>query len=205
MMVELPNVNYDTFLAGGISTDISFEEHFLEKYGSMKCFAFDGTISTLPKQHDGITFVRKNIGDTNTDNITNLHDIIESSERVFVKMDIEGGEIAWIHSLSEEHLNKMEQIVIEFHFPFSEKENAVFIKLNETHILVHFHGNNCCGVRTHENVVIPNVFECTYVHKRHFTDALELNTDSIPGCLDMRNVYNNAEISINHPPFVNGK
>ena len=51
-------------------------------------------------------------------------------------------------------------------------------------------------------VMIPNVFECTYLHKKYFTGIPELNTDLIPGKLDMKNVPV-PEIYINYPPFVN--
>lgn len=202
IMAEIPEVQYDTFLAGGICGDISFESDFLSRFPNVECFAFDGTIPRLPNPNDKIKFIRKNIGDTNSDGLTNMHDIIDKSEHLFVKMDIEGGEIPWVLSLSDVHLAKMEQIVMEFHFPFSEREDNVFAKLNQSHVLVHFHANNCCGVRTHNNVVVPNVFECTYVHKRHFTEAPVLNTDAIPGDLDMRNVPHHEEISLSHAPFV---
>ena len=118
-------------------------------------------------------------------------------------MDIEGGEIPWIKSLDELQLHKFSQIVIEFHRPFSDNEIDVFDKLNKSHVLVHFHANNCCGVRVHRGVVIPNVFECTYIHKKYFEGELRLNKDTIPGSLDMKNVFYNDEIYIGHPPFVN--
>jgi hypothetical protein len=69
-------------------------------------------------------------------------------------------------------------------------------------ILVHFHGNNCCGVRNHNGVIIPNVFECTYLHKKHFT-TVELNKDSFPSNLDMKNTNDVDEIHLNYTPFVN--
>ena len=62
-------------------------------------------------------------------------------------MDIEGSEIEWLNSLNKEQMNKFNQIVMEFHRPFGEKERNTFYKLNKTHILVHFHGNNCRGLR----------------------------------------------------------
>lgn len=203
IIAEIPDVQYDTFLAGGISDDISFESDFLLRFPDVACFAFDGTIPGLPSPNEKIQFIRKNIGDIESDTQTNMHDIIDTSEHLFVKMDIEGGEIPWVLSLSDAHLSKMDQIVMEFHFPFSEREDAVFAKLNQSHAMVHFHANNCCGVRTHNDVVVPNVFECTYVHKRHFTEALVLNTDFIPSELDMRNVLHHEEISLSHAPFVN--
>jgi hypothetical protein len=202
IIAEIPNVNYTILLAGGIETDISFEEHFINKYPNVKSFAFDGTINALPKENSSITFIKKNIGFENNKHITNLHDIIDINDNIFVKMDIEGGEIPWIKSLSDDQMNKFEQIVMEFHSPFSNNEIDVFDKINRNHYLIHFHGNNCCGVRNHNNVDIPNVFECTYLHKKYFTDIPELNTDLIPSHLDMKNTCND-EIYINYPPFVN--
>ena len=202
IFAEIPNMNYTTLLAGGINDDISFEEDFINKYPNVKAFAFDGTISALPKENNNITFIKKNIGSENNDQDTNIHDIINLNEFIFVKMDIEGYEIPWIKSLSDEQMNKFEQIVMEFHFPFTDKEIDVFDKINKNHYLIHFHGNNCCGVRNHGGVFIPNVFECTYLHKKYFTNVPELNTDLIPSNLDMKNTGND-EIYIDYPPFVN--
>jgi len=201
--VNIPNVEYSVLLAGGVADDISFEIDFLTIHPKTLVFAYDGTVSSLPAEHAGIEFIRKNIGAENTSSVTNLHTIIEDHTDIFVKMDIEGGEIPWITSLNEQHLNKFSQIVMEFHHPFSDAEAVVFDKLNKTHVLVHFHPNNCCGVRLHQNVIIPNVFECTYIHKKYFESSPELNKDSIPGSLDMKNVSYHDEIYINHPPFVN--
>jgi hypothetical protein len=200
ILAEIPNVNYTTLLAGGIDNDISFEEDFIKKYKNVKAYAFDGTINNLPKENNDIIFIKKNIGDNNNESYTNLHDIINENDNIFVKMDIEGGEIYWIKSLSNEQLNKFEQIVMEFHFPFSNNEIEVFDKINKNHYLIHFHGNNCCGVRNHNGVIIPNVFECTYLHKKYFIP--ELNKDIIPGHLDMKNTEKD-EIFIDYPPFVN--
>jgi hypothetical protein len=181
---------------------MSFEEDFIIKYPNVKAFAFDGTINNLPKENNKIIFIKKNIGFENNEQITNLHDIINVNECIFVKMDIEGGEIPWIKSLSDEQMNKFEQIVMEFHFPFNNEEIDVFDKINKNHYLIHFHGNNCCGTRNHNGVIIPNVFECTYLHKKYFTNPPELNKELIPSNLDMKNTEYD-EIYINYPPFVN--
>ena len=205
IIAEIPDVKYSILVAGGISYDISFEEDFLKKYGDVNtCMAYDGTIGKLPVNNPRITFIRKNIGSEENDTVTNLYDVIEAHNDIFVKMDIEGGEIPWIKSLTEDHLNRFAQIVMEFHQPFTDKEADTFKKLNKTHVLVHFHGNNCCGTRNYKGVVIPNVFECTYIHKKHYLSVPELNTDIIPSDIDMTNIFGRAEIYIDYPPFVNG-
>lgn len=200
IIAEIPNTHYEILLAGGIHTDMSFEEDFVKKY-HVKCLAYDGTIQALPHEHPTIEFVRKNIGHLNTDQMTNLHSILDAHQNIFVKMDIEGGEIPWLQSLEEEHLQKFDQLVMEFHCPFFAPHMKVFQKLNQHHYLIHFHGNNCCGTRIHRGVRIPNIFECTYLHKKFFTEPPSLNTETIPGPLDMKNTMKD-EICIDYPPFV---
>ena len=89
------------------------------------------------------------------------------------------------------------------HFPFNNTEIEVFNKLNKYFKIIHFHANNCCGTRNHNGVIIPNVFECTYLNLKFFNNYYELNTEVIPGVLDMKNVLENNEIIINYEPFVN--
>jgi hypothetical protein len=198
----IPDITYDVLISGGVETDISFEEHWLRLYPDAKCIAFDGTIDAPPPTDAPITFVKKNIGAENAAGLTNLRAEMAPFERIFVKMDIEGGEIPWLSVLSDRQLAKMEQIVMEFHFPFSDKEQAVFELLNQSHYLVHFHGNNSVGTREVDGASVPCVFECTYVHKRHFKAPPALNSEPLPGPLDMQNTLEFAEIQLSHPPFV---
>ena len=197
IICDIPDVKYNLFLAGGIADDITFEEDFCNKYPDVKCFAFDGSIDSIVINNKNITFVKKWIG--NGEDI-NLHEYTICDD-IFVKMDIEGGEIPWLNNISIDTINKFSQIVIEFHNPFTKNEVAVFDKLNTNHVLVHFHANNCCGTRNHKGVIIPNVFECTYIHKKYYANPI-LSKQKIPGPLDMRNVITNDEIYIDYPPFV---
>jgi hypothetical protein len=216
IIAEIPNVNYNLLLAGGILDDISFEQDFLDFYPTTKCIAYDGSIYNLPSIDERILFEKKYIGGTNThisdqEIWTNLHNEINANNSIFVKMDIEGGEIPWIESINEEQMNKFEQIVMEFHFPFTEKEKDIFKKINNTHYLIHFHPNNA-GLephtntfsKTHNGVIIPNVFECTYVNKRFFSGRIpNKNKDLFPSEIDMKNDAGRVDININHYPFVN--
>lgn len=216
VVAVIPDTKYDVLIAGGVSDDISFEEDFIrvqesdlsETRTNLAVYAYDGTVADLPTSslRDRFVFTRKNIGDKETDELTNLHALLEryTDKKVFVKMDIEGGEIPWILSLTEKHMNTMDQFVMEFHFPFGQDEARVFEKINRTHLLVHFHPNNGCDHRIHNGVYTPNVFECTYLHKRYFTNGeAVLNTDYIPNdSVDARNIRWKEEIYMGHPPFV---
>jgi hypothetical protein len=203
VIADVPNIRYNLLLAGGVCEDISFEDALMKRYPGMKCLAFDSTVSSLPTHDSQITFIQKNIGGHNDATTTNLHDTINANDHIFVKMDIEGGEKPWVASLSDAHLDKFEQIVMEFHWAFDWDAPGMYANLNKTHRLIHVHPNNCCGVRTHKGVVIPNVWEGTYLHKKYFGNVLSLNTDPIPSALDVRNMPQNPEIHIDHPPFVN--
>jgi hypothetical protein len=204
IIADIPNINYTTLLSGGIGNGISFDEDFLNKYTNTQAFAIDRTIDSLPDTNSNITFINKNIGFFNNEQDTNLQDIIDVNETIFVKMVVYGSEIPWIKSLSDDQINKFEQIVIQFSNPFSPNEIEVFDKLNKNHYLIHFHGNNCCGVINYNDIIIPNLFECTYLHKKYFTEGIPgLNKDLIPGSLDMKNIESNDDIYIDYPPFVN--
>ena len=210
IIADIPNVNYNIILGCGIANDITFENDFIKKYPNVQCLAYDGSIDKLPdcECSDKIQFNKKFIGKEENDDTTNLHDIIDNNDKFFLKMDIEGAEISWIDSLTDEQMNKFEQIVIEFHAPFSKTKMSVFNKINKNHYLVHFHGNNACGRQHHKwpngkIIRIPRLFECTYVHKKYFKKRPKLNTDLIPSKIDMKNLPENREIrSYNYPPFV---
>lgn len=195
VIADIPGITYSCLISGGISDDISFEEDFIRRY-QVECHAFDGTISSLPKE-SFVHFINKNIGGHNTETATNLHDLIDNNDSIFVKMDIEGHEFEWLNSLSFEQMDKISQITIEFHKPFNQN---IFKKFSN-HVLIHFHGNNCCGLRMFQGVQIPVVFECTYIHKKYVTELIK-NIRPVPSALDMRNLVRRPELLLNFPPFV---
>jgi hypothetical protein len=199
--------SYGCLLSCGISDNMTFELDFADRH-KIPIYAFDGNIAKPPAKHSLITFIRKNIGGTETRATTNMHELIARYDDIFVKMDIESFEYQWIDSLSIQQLNKLKQLVIEFHFPFTKYPRCqpgnmdVFKKLSKTHVLIHFHPNNCCGTCEYQGIIVPNVFECTYLRK-DIANISGLNTDAIPGQLDSKNVIRYADIKIDYPPFVN--
>jgi len=206
-------LNYDCFITCGISDDIEFEKEFLLKNPNMECVAHDGTINALPEEHDRIVFVKKNISYFNSDKTTNLFDMFEKYNNILLKMDIETYEYRWLQTLSLEQFGKIKQLIIEFHFPFTEpgfthldtplpinQKLDILKKLSETHVLIHLHPNNCCGTTVYDNTTVPNVFECTYVRK-DIQSKNNFNSDIIPTLLDRPNI-DNIEICLSGYPFV---
>ena len=197
---------YDCYISAGISNEESFSRDFIEKYKTTNNFGFDGTIRDYPYQYTrDITFIKKNINSYNDDNNTDLSFLTESYNNIFLKIDIEGGEYPWILSLNDSKINKFKQIVIEFHGITNDGwgcQNSIkdicLQKLNNTHYLIHAHGNN----HGPSSGGIPDVIELTYVNKSYFKDVPEFNKISlpIPG-MDFPNNQNLPDINLNNFPF----
>ena len=200
---------YDCYISAGVSNEESFTRDFVDKYGmnEYNSFAFDGTIAGYPYAYTNkISFIRKNIGIVNDDTQTNLSHLMDKYDRIFLKMDIEGGEYPWLLSLTDAQLDRFRQIVIEFHGTTDDSWNAAYSdkvacmkKLAGTHYVVHAHGNN----NGPWSQGIPHVLELTYVNKRDFDVEPALNTTPlpIPG-LDFANYAPASDMHISFPPFV---
>lgn len=204
-----PKETYDCYISAGVSDEESFSRDFINKYQLDKdnCYAFDGTINDYPWRYtNNINFIKKNIGPINDQWNDNLSTLFERYSNIFLKIDIEGGEYPWLLNDSLK-LNNFKQIVIEFHgitnhgwgTNYADKVKCLE-KLNDTHYIVHAHGNN----HAHVTCLIPDVIELTYVNKNYFSLVPELNKTPlpIPG-IDYPNHHNRRDIDLNIFPFVN--
>lgn len=185
VFAELNDV-YDCYISAGISNEESFSRDFINRYNIDKnnSYGFDGTIIDYPYQYtQNIQFIKKNINNFNDDNNSNLLNLTDVYNNIFLKMDIEGGEYTWLLQIDESRLNKFKQIVIEFHgitnngwgCNYDDKVKCLE-KLSKTHYIIHAHGNN------HGPVVnnIPDVIELTYINKNYFNTPPKLNTQFLP-------------------------
>ncbi len=211
---------YDCYISAGVSTEESFTRDFIARYGGVcqlsetNCFAFDGTIQAYPVEYtDKITFFKKNIGggEVDTDLETNLLFVLNNYSRVFIKMDIEGGEYPWLLRMSLDDLRKIKQLVIEFHgitgdgwgCSYNDKVKCL-AKLAETHYIVHAHGNN----HSHTLHRIPDVIELTCISKSCWGAgagevAPGFNTTPMPVAgLDFPNSRWRPDYDLNVYPFV---
>jgi len=200
---------YDCYISAGISNEESFSRDFINKYNMTKdnSYGFDGTIQDYPYRYTNkISFIKKNIHNINDDNNTDLSFLTDKYDKIFLKIDIEGGEYPWLLAIEETHLDKFKQIVIEFHgitndgwgCNYTDKIKCLE-KLAQTHYIVHAHGNN------HGPVVnrIPDVIELTYVNKKYFKTPPPLNKKPLPiPNLDFSNIGGPYDIDLNFYPFV---
>jgi len=200
---------YDCYISAGVGDEESFSVAFLEKYciSPKNSFAFDGTIQHYPSSFkNNITFYKKNIGSYNDQQHTNLIEIIQNFDNIFLKMDIEGGEFEWLNSLDDKVLSKFKQIVIEIHgavnFDRSIRNSAKNLslkKLSLTHYIIHAHSNNNSPILYR----IPDIIELTYVNKKYFTIKPKQNQLSFPiEGLDFPNNPELTDIHLNFYPFV---
>ena len=210
---DLGEKPYDLYISAGVGSEESFTRDFIRRYKTDKSnsYAFDGTIADFPYHFtNDITFIRKNINSFNDDSNTDLGFLTEKYNNIFLKMDIEGGEYAWILNTDSSILNKIKQIAIEFHgitetghsfhSTYDEKV-ACLEKLNKTHYLIHAHGNNCCPDVKNG---IPMIIELTYVNKNLFLKEPLLNKIPLPiPNLDCpNNSRPGTDYNLNFYPFV---
>jgi hypothetical protein len=215
MVCDLPG-SYDVIVACGVSSNIDFEIDLCGRYPGLKCFAFDGTVESLPTPNEKVMFIKQNVGN-GTNGTTNLKEYIGEHENVFLKMDIEGHEFRVFPELSDV-LHRIKQIVVEIHSPGDIQLHPTYFKglsdithpvmfdtlstINKTHTLVHVHPNNGCEVHTYEGVVLPNVFECTFVRNEFVTSKVK-NVLALPMSFDVPNVRNKPIVSFTGYPFRN--
>ena len=212
-VIGIINEEYDCYISAGVSNEESFSRDFIDKYNMTETnsFGFDGTIKNYPYEYtDKITFVKKNINSFNDVKNTNLFDLIDKYNRIFLKMDIEGGEYPWLLALDEIQLTKFSQLVVEFHgittpdgygSKYKDKMKCIE-KLSKTHYIIHAHGNCHSPLR----LGIPDVLELTFVNKRLFDTPPELNTTRLPiPNLDFSNITIREDYNLNFYPFVNKK
>ena len=215
VIADIPCI-YSVLLAGGVGGDVSFERDLVERcripsallfdkeyYGHPEDFDVDAATKT-EFLHPSMRFHKKNIARQTSEVTTNLHEELQRYTGIFVKMDIEGSEYEWLEGLDGEHLNSIDQMVIEFHLPHENVGHwAMLSKINRTHLLVHLHPNNFLGLDSyHEvsSVTVPIVFECTYVHKR-FSKHLFHNDKPLPTAIDQPNFADRPELKLDWAPF----
>ena len=179
---------YDMFISAGVGWSDQFALDFTKRYG-MKGYAFDGTIERYPHDSTEMTFIRKNV-EPGCDDFNRL---FESSQDVFLKMDIEGAEYPWFEYTP--HFGRIKQMVVEFHDVWDHID--IFDKILQTHRIVHAHANNYGDTDNTK----PRVIEMTFVRKEYVSDVLNTTPLPIEG-LDTPNNLGAPDLYLNFEPFV---
>jgi hypothetical protein len=161
-------------LSFGIANDVRFEKEMAMK--KHRCFMYDHTIDILPDRHDNFNFFRRGICGVGqqTHELLTLEDNMRTlnlSERLLLKIDVEGAEWGVFSTVPDEILCRFDQIVGEFHWLF-ELENELFrttfceamTRLNRYFTLFHVHANNCRRVDFVKGFPVADVLELSFVN-----------------------------------------
>ncbi|NBP57167.1 FkbM family methyltransferase, partial [bacterium] len=149
-------LEYDALISGGVGDNIDFEMEFLERNRVSHSYIFDGTVDGLPTKDLSLQFFKKNISGVISEESENLHQLLKQHTNIFLKLDIEAWEYNWLESLPEDILKSVSQLVIEFHYQYSdyffydgspvpnpERKIELFKSILKTHKLIHLSPNNC--------------------------------------------------------------
>jgi hypothetical protein len=186
----------------GVDTISEFEVDCL-KYG-MKIFMADKSIDkpNLNISADKYDFLKKFVGCTNNEEFITMDDWVNSkcqsqTSDLLLQMDIEGGEYYSLINMSDSVMNRFRIMVIEFHYlhnlwnpDYFFLNKTVFDKILQTHICVHIHPNNCCGIDSQFGVEIPRVAEFTFIRKDRIKNKKFANC--FPHKLDYDNTENES-------------
>ena len=142
--------SYDCIISCGIGNNVEFENQLSKLYPDLPVYCFDGTINYFPQHSiNNLTFVNKNVGINNSNKTTNLFDLLERYDQIFMKMDIEGAEFDYFHAFPEKYFSKIKQLVLEIHdiveYSNMSSQSAWQVrgKLSRYYHIFHAHANNC--------------------------------------------------------------
>ena len=167
----------------GISDDVSWDLD-MAKLG-IPVRQFDYSVEGPPVTNPLFTFSQ-----TKIEKVGDLG--LSEGPGQILKIDIEGSEWEFLAHASPQDLAQFQQITGEFHdfdryYEPGWQQTAVraFRKLNETHQLIHLHGNNRSASFDTGRFRLPLALELSYVLKSSYT--FEKTTESFPGPLDRPN------------------
>ena len=213
VIASLPGT-YDLCLSGGVLDDISFEEHFVTLYPTT-CYAFDGTVESIPTKN--VQFIQKNLAKDTTPTTTNLHEYMIGKTDVFLKIDIEGHEFRLLPAMIENgDIHKVKQLVMEIHTPAdiqlapdyyqgldditNETMFHMMNALKKTHSIIHFHANNAPPMQRIHEIDVPHVFELTLIRNDFIMEKIK-NTETFPTKIDMKNWPHKPEYYFSGFPY----
>jgi hypothetical protein len=161
----------------------------------IKVHQFDNRVRKSPVQNEAFTFRRQTI-----ESVADLS--MSDEKRQLLKIDIEEYEWEFFDRASVEELSRFSQIAGEFHnFDFyympewRRRTLRVLKKLNQTHQLIHVHGNNYAPAFWTGTMEMPINLELTYALRSEYTFAD--TAESFPGPLDCPNDPKKEEYVLN--------
>jgi hypothetical protein len=157
----------------GISNDVRFEKALGDQ--GHRCFMYDHTIAQLPEHHDSFNWFKIGVSGSydETDELLSISshlNRIDHSDRMILKIDVEGAEWDVFSTIDRDDLVRFEQIVGEFHW-FMELDNPSFREkvyrslrnITNEFTLFHVHANNCRPLGFAGGFAVADVLELSFV------------------------------------------
>jgi hypothetical protein len=165
-----------SFLIFGVNDEDSFEMDVYSRTGSKNIILCDPFVSYTRKDSP-LTFYPVGLSGESLGFMRTLPDFLKeysiSKDHLFLKIDIEKGEYPSFQDLTNHDLNGVDCLVIEIHGLLEKMYHTPAGKLldllNESFVLYHIHANNNGMYDIKENILYPDVVECTYVSKAYIT------------------------------------
>lgn len=195
--------NSDIAYSFGIECDVSWDEWIARR--GINVYCYDHTIEQLPKRNRRLHFNKIGIAgnDCKENNLLSMETILkkdqhEKKKGIILKMDVEGAEWDFIHSVSFDVLKQFSQIIFELH-EITNINNKEFIinalqKINKTHQAIWIHANNGGGVEKAGEILMPRVIEVTYANRNRY--VFEPTEYNCPLPIDRPNVKAYKEIEL---------
>lgn len=168
-------VGIDALFSPGVGSKQDFDFECANK--GIKVFMADASVDGPVDSHENFTFTKKYISALDTDEFMSMDEWLNNADlkkdsELMLQMDIEGYEYEVIFSIPSKKMRQFRIIIIEFHqldlllnkFMFEKFKNA-FLKILQTHYVVHIHPNNCCEAIVKDDISIPPVLEFTFIRK----------------------------------------
>lgn len=198
-------INDKTYLiSGGIADNNKFEMYAASQ--GVTGLQIDNSIIAPPKFHKNMGFINSTLSGKDDSQNTSLKTLIKKApkrKKLFLKLDIEGGEIEVLGSTPVSILKRIDCLVIEIHNLSSITEKGCKIptllrNLSRSGLRpIYLQSNNACLSYTIGGTLIPDNIEVTYV-KTHQTVKPDINYIKKIKRLAKKNKQNFAQINIDH-------
>lgn len=196
-------------LSFGIGPDCSWDADVADR--GIPVHQYDHTVDGPPTPHRGFRFFRTAIGAQPGEGCESLGGATAKlaapdSDRLLLKVDIEGAEWEMFDAATVAELARFAQIVVEFHHlhrvldpAWRARAERVLRKLRARFEVVHVHGNNAGPHALIGQVPVPDIIEVSYA--RSATYRCEDTDEIFPTPLDRPNVPGRADLFLGSMRF----
>jgi hypothetical protein len=128
-------INYDHYISATVNSQDSFTFELLNTFNfNINAYvAFFGLNDEIPNNLSTNVF-KKNLSNVRSENTVNLDFYTSNFNNIFLRVDVNGEEIAWLNYVNEEKLNRIKQLVITLNPSIND---IGLQKLANTHYPVH--------------------------------------------------------------------